>query len=413
MRIARILGEPSADASSYHLMSRVIEGRFIFDELGRERFRDGRSRDGVFFSFRLGIILAGFRRNGCGGPCIMRIARILGEPSADASSYHLMSRVIEGRFIFDELGRERFRELLEAHAEMAGIEVFTWCCMSNHFHLLVEVPNAERSRAAMDDEEILRRLALVMKEERVKEVRQMLERMKEQSPEQGYLEYRERLLARMFDVSVFMRELKQRFAQWYNKKVGRKGPLFDDRFKSVLLEDDETVLLTMAAYIDLNPVRAGLVKDPKDYRWSGYGEAVAGKALRRAGLMRIYGEESGDGRKWKRYQAWYRSLLFGVGEEPEMEASSGSGGRRRRLGVRVASAERVRRQGGHLSIAQVTRVRVRYFTESVAFGSREWVEEVFARNRDKMRVKRERGARKPKEEGLEDWRGLIDLRVRS
>jgi hypothetical protein len=216
----------------------------------------------------------------------------------------------------------------------------------------------------------------------------------------------------MFDVSVFMRELKQRFAQWYNKKAERKGPLFDDRFKSVLLEDDETVLLTMAAYIDLNPVRAGLVKDPKDYRWSGYGEAVAGKTIRRAGLMRIYGEKSGDGRKWRRYQAWYRSLLFGVGEEPEMEASSRSGDRRRRLGLHAASAERVRRQRGQLSIAQVTRVRVRYFTQSVAFGSREWVDEVFARNREKMRVKRERGARMPKEPGLENWRGLIDLRVR-
>ena len=118
----------------------------------------------------------------------------------------------------------------------------------------------------------------------------MLERMKEHSPELGYVEYREKLLARMFDVSVFMRELKQRFTQWYNKKHQRKGPLWDDRFKSVLLENDETVLLTMAAYIDLNPVRAGLVNDPKDYRWSGYGEAVAGNALRRCGLMRVFGE---------------------------------------------------------------------------------------------------------------------------
>ena len=56
------------------------------------------------------------------------------------------------------------------------------------------------------------------------EVRQMLERMKEQSPTLGYVEYRETLLARMFDVSVFMRELKQRFTQWYNKKAKRKGP---------------------------------------------------------------------------------------------------------------------------------------------------------------------------------------------
>jgi putative transposase len=106
-------------------------------------------------------------------------------------------------------------------------------------------------------------------------------------------------------VSVFMQELKKRFTWWYNKRVGRKGPLWEDRFKSVLVENDETVLLTMAAYIDLNPVHAGLVKDPKDYRWSGYGEAVAGNKARRVGLMRGFGVmkpgESRDSRSWKRY----------------------------------------------------------------------------------------------------------------
>ena len=116
-----------------------------------------------------------------------------------------------------------------------------------------------------------------------------------------------------------MRELKQRFTQWFNKKAKRKGPLWNDRFKSVLLENDQTVLLTMAAYIDLNPVRAGLVNDPKDYRWSGYGEAVAGNKARRAGLMRIYGDETGDGRKWRGYQAQYRLYLYAVGEVHDSE----------------------------------------------------------------------------------------------
>lgn len=86
----------------------------------------------------------------------MRSARILGEPSAEANSYHLMSRAIEGHFIFDEMAKERFGQLLEAHAEMAGITAYTWCCMSNHFHFLVEVPNAENNRAKLDDSEILR-----------------------------------------------------------------------------------------------------------------------------------------------------------------------------------------------------------------------------------------------------------------
>jgi hypothetical protein len=55
-----------------------------------------------------------------------------------------------GRFFLDGLGKERFPQLLEIHAKMARIEVFSKHCMSNHFHLL----NASESRAQMDNEEI-------------------------------------------------------------------------------------------------------------------------------------------------------------------------------------------------------------------------------------------------------------------
>ena len=104
--------------------------------------------------------------------------------------------------------------------------------MSNHVHLLVEVPNAEEHRAQIDDEELLRRLALVThSQERLIEVRQMLERLKEQSPDIAYPEYRQRLLERMYDLSTFMKELKQRFTQWYNKSVRRKGPLVGRSFQ--------------------------------------------------------------------------------------------------------------------------------------------------------------------------------------
>ena len=63
-----------------------------------------------------------------------------------------------------------------------------------------------------------------------------------------------------------MKELKERFSRWFNKRHGRRGMLWQDRYRSVLVEDGDA-LRTMAAYIDLNPVRAGLIDDPKDYRW--------------------------------------------------------------------------------------------------------------------------------------------------
>jgi hypothetical protein len=73
-----------------------------------------------------------------------------------------------------------------------------------------------------------------------------------------------------------MKLVKQRFTQWYNRKHGRKGTLWEERYRSVLVDSAGEALATMAAYIDLNPVRAGLVDDPKDYPWCGYGEATEG-----------------------------------------------------------------------------------------------------------------------------------------
>lgn len=76
---------------------------------------------------------------------------------------------------------------------------------------------------------------------------------------QGYLD-------RICSLTHFMKELKERFSRWFSKRHDRRGTLWQDRNRSVLVENGEA-LRTMAAYIDLNPVRAGLVNDPKDYRW--------------------------------------------------------------------------------------------------------------------------------------------------
>jgi putative transposase len=78
----------------------------------------------------------------------------------------------------------------------------------------------------------------------------------------------------MNDISIFFKELKGRFAQWYNRRHRRYGALWAERFKSLLLEGGRAVA-TVAAYIDLNPVRAALCADPKDYRYGSYAEALA------------------------------------------------------------------------------------------------------------------------------------------
>ncbi len=71
--------------------------------------------------------------------------------------------------------------------------------------------------------------------------------------------YREKLTS----LSEYVREIKVRFTRFYNKRHGRRGYFWGDRFKSVIVENGET-LINCLAYIDLNPVRAGLVTRPED-----------------------------------------------------------------------------------------------------------------------------------------------------
>ena len=98
----------------------------------------------------------------------------------------------------------------------------------------------------------------------------------------------ERYTYRMNDLSQFMKNLLQRFTRWFNRSQDRSGRLWEERFKSVIVQDG-TASRTVAAYIDLNPVRAGIVEDPAEYRWSSYGEAMGGGKKARAGLVRALG----------------------------------------------------------------------------------------------------------------------------
>ena len=141
----------------------------------------------------------------------MRSARILGPEERPANYYHVMSRAIEGRMIFDDLAKEKFRKLLEAHLQFAGIECVTFCLMGNHFHLLLHVPSGRESLRALDDAAFLKQLRMVHGARSVDEVGQLLARLREQGAAEAAEKLRERFFARMHDLSAFMRELKQRF----------------------------------------------------------------------------------------------------------------------------------------------------------------------------------------------------------
>ncbi|HRI14382.1 MAG TPA: chemotaxis protein CheW [Verrucomicrobiota bacterium] len=204
----------------------------------------------------------------------------------------------------------------------------------------------------------------------------------------------ERICASMWDVSAFMKLLKQRFTQWFNRQKGRKGALWEERFKSVLVEGADEALATMAGYIDLNPVRAGLVDDPKDYRWCGYAEATSGSRRAQRGLRAIIaGGEHVAESKTKLHQALakYRVWLFGQGEEREGTTPAGQPLRRgfKREDVLAVVAAR-----GRLAVPDYLRLKVRYFADGAILGVRSFVDCVFRACRTRFGPQRKDGARR-------------------
>jgi REP element-mobilizing transposase RayT len=246
-------------------------------------------------------------------------------------------------------------------ADFCGVEVLTYCIMSNHFHVLVRVPEPK----GVSDKELMRRYkVLYPKPTKYQEASIRTLELDLAAGGDEAEAVRQRLRVRMGDVSEFMKTVKQRFSIWFNKSHRRYGTLWADRFKSVLVEGAGNPLQTMAAYIDLNPVRAGIVEDPKDYRFCGYAEAVAGNKLAGKGLIRVWADHISARSVPDALQA-HRTLLFGKGGDPwEVKG---------RVMDRRKVAKVIEDQDGVLPRAAVLRCRMRYFTDGAILGSSEYV----------------------------------------
>jgi hypothetical protein len=322
--------------------------------------------------------------------------RILGKGPLESYCYHVMSRTCGGEVFFDEVEKEALRRVIWRMAEFCGIKVVTYCLMGNHFHLLAEVPHREswlqRFEGPQGEAKLLEHLRILYSKTYVGLLRDELSDLRQRGLEILAQQKVEVLKKRFCELSLFVKEVKERFSRWFNKRRGRRGTLWMDRFKSVLVEGQGEALRTMAAYIDLNPVRAGLVKDPKDYRWCGYAEALGGSRRAQRGLCKAIGKPV-DG--WQRAGAAeaYRCILFDEGREVK-DAQNETVVER---GVSGESARVVLAERGKLSPAELVRLRVRYFSDGAILGSKAFVEGIFEAQREQFSPKRKRGARRIQE----------------
>ena len=134
--------------------------------------------------------------------------------------YHITSRGNEKKPVFkDDEDRETFLRILTQVNKRYHWLCHAYCLMDNHYHLLVETPDGS--------------------------------------------------------LSLGMRQLNGVYTQAFNKRRNRTGHLFQGRYKAILIQKDSH-LLEVCRYVVLNPIRAGMVEKPEDWKWSSY-RATAGK----------------------------------------------------------------------------------------------------------------------------------------
>ena len=169
--------------------------------------------------------------------------------------------------------------------------------------------------------------------------------------------YREKLS----NPSNYLKEIKQSFSWYYNKQHNRRGTLWGERFKSVIVENGET-LINCLAYIDLNPVRAGIVEKPEAYRWCSLGYHI--QTNNKDDFLSLdfglteFGVLNGEDRL-----KFYRKFVY---EKGYLDVSDGAR-------IKKDIVEKESGKGFEISGVDRFRYRSRYFSDSGIIGSKAFV----------------------------------------
>jgi REP element-mobilizing transposase RayT len=268
-----------------------------------------------------------------------------------------MSRTALDGFPLKDVEKDYLVKLIRDLGKLYFAEIMGYCIMGNHFHALIKMlPESDFS-----DEEIKRRFGTFFGEKRLLS--------------DGQIPFfREKYAS----LSEFVKEIKMGFSRFYNRRHNRRGFFWGDRFKSVIVEKGET-LINCLAYIDLNPVRAGIVKKPEDYRWSSIGYHTQTDNKNNFLSLDFGVKEFGELNKNERFRR-YRRFVYETGA-----IDSGKGTK-----LNVKTVDKEHRRDFKISKADRFKHRTRYFTDSGIIGSKEFVRQNFLRFKHLFQTKNER-----------------------
>jgi len=172
--------------------------------------------------------------------------------------YHVLTRGNNRQNIFkDDSDFEKYGDLLNRYKERYSFKLYHYVLMTNHVHLVLEVMDNGGS------------------------------------------------------LSEIMKGINLSYAQHYKRKYKHTGHFWQDRYKSIMISKDD-YLLACGSYVELNPVRARIVNDPKEYKWSSYNVYAYGKRDVLVDEHPIYMEQSGDDTERRRR---YREFVRGMQRE--------------------------------------------------------------------------------------------------
>src|SRR5208283_4334556 len=209
--------------------------------------------------------------------------------------YHVLTRGNNKKNIFkDERDYERYIEILLKYKEKYGYKLYHYVLMTNHVHLVVETVTNGGSLAEI------------------------------------------------------MKGVNLSYAQYYKGKYRHIGHFWQDRYKSIIISKDN-YLLACGSYVELNPVRAKMVDDPKEYRWSSYGAYGYGRKDLLVDEHVIYEQLSGsEAERRKKYREFVNGMLMekeAMKGEMERKAVYGNEDFVAMLQKRFALEEVIRRKG--------------------------------------------------------------------
>jgi len=258
--------------------------------------------------------------------------------------YHIHARIAGHRGEFPlarPVVQRRVIETIEHFSRIYFCKVAAFSIMGNHYHLVIKF-EAERP---------------VGREELREKTRLMYpSKFRQDQIDVWNDEQWEHYRKRLFDVSEYMRNIQAGLARWYNSSFDRRGKFWADRFKSTYLHGPRAVLDCML-YVELNPVRAGLVERPEEWAGSSIYYRELGKGAWLAPLTEFVDPRAEDSALVE-----FRQLLYYRGSVPTKEGQAAIP--REILEAEIARGFKVR---------GMFRKRLGYFVDGLAIGTEEFI----------------------------------------